>query len=295
MAARIQNKVNAIPKDKQPEPLETNEHIGANSEADGARSSKRHRSVDTETSFDFGNCIIPDTEEDSGLRNRRPKRLRRDCSTSASHTRSPSQSPEATFNTDASLRSDLSTNITLPDVLNVDNTGISNGRLSPVDQTKRKLQFDLVRLLNDKPDYDGILHDIIQPMKCLYATSPHRDPGSTFENVFRNAFQALEQWEMLITKFTASPLDDPLQALVSQGTFKDRVAMFYNRGSKSQIDIPFDTWNHLLTLLFDGLLGDTYMPSSFRDMLIRLRATNQPLYDFAAVADDEIGGERDVG
>jgi hypothetical protein len=264
--------------------------VDAHSEADSAPSSKRARSVESNSSFSFGTFLDSDTEADFQPKSKQPKRLRRDGSTHEPHTRSPLLSSEATFTADASLLSDPSTNITLPDVRNVNITDIDNGGLSSVDQIKQKLQLDLVRFLNNKPDYPGILCEIIPPTKHLYAICPHREPCSDLEIDFKNFNRALEHWESLVTTITAtagatqSPPDDPLQELAAQGTFQDRVAMLHNCGPRSQIDFPFERWTISLALFFEGLLGDTYMPFPFKDMVTRLRATNQPLYDSVAVA-----------
>jgi hypothetical protein len=76
--------------------------------------------------------------------------------------------------------------------------------------------------------------------------SPHRKPYSDLEIDFRNFNRALEHWEILITTLTASagatqsPLDEPLQDLAAQGTFKDRVAMLHTYSPRSQIHFPLE-------------------------------------------------------
>ena len=97
--------------------------------------------------------------------------------------------------------------------------------------------------------------------------------------------RALDHWESLIKTRTASPsviqspLKDPLQELAAKGTFEDRVAMLHNLGPRSHIDFPFEGWTISLALFFEGLLGDTYMPFPFKDLVDRLRAVNRRLYD----------------
>jgi hypothetical protein len=274
---------------------------GANPEADSARSSKRAHSVDSDSSFSFGSFLNMDTEADCRSKSKRPKHLRKDSSTCGSQTGSPLLNSKVTFTANASLRSDPSTNITLPDMRNIDITDLGKGGLSSVDQVKRKLQLDLVRFVNNELDYAGILREVIPPTKDLYAMSPHRKPYSDLEIDFRNFNRALEHWEILITTLTASagatqsPLDDPLQDLAAQGTFEDRVAMLHTCGPRSQIHFPLERWSISLALFFEGLLGDTYMPFPFKDLVIRLRAANQSLYDSVAAVSDCISGERDVG
>jgi hypothetical protein len=264
--------------------------VDSHSEADSARSSKRAHSEGSNSDFSFGTFLVSETEADFPSKSKRPKRLRRDSSTHGSHTGSPPLSSEATFAADGTLRSDLSTNITLPDVRNVKITNIDNGGPSSVDQIKQKLQLSLVRFLNNELDFAGVLSEVIPHTKHLYAISPHRKPYSDLEFEFKNFNRALEHWESLITTHTAttgatlSPLNDPLQELAAQGTFKDRVAMLYNCGPRSKIDFPLETLTVSLSLFFEGLLGDTYMPFPFENMVSKLRSANQPLYDSIAVA-----------
>jgi hypothetical protein len=169
---------------------------------------------------------------------------------------------------------------------NDNNIAIHEGSLSGADQMKRKLQLDLIRLLNNEPDFNTILHEVIPPTRKLYAMSPHRKPYSDLEVEFRNFNRALDHWESLIKTRTAassgvtpSPREDPLQELAAQGTFEDRVAMLHDLGPRSHIDFPFEGWTISLALFFEGLLGDTYMPFPFEDLVDRLRAVNRPLYD----------------
>jgi hypothetical protein len=168
---------------------------------------------------------------------------------------------------------------------NDNNIDIHEDSLSGADRMKRKLQLDLSRFLNNEPDFNAILHEVIPPTRKLYAISPHREPYSDLEVEFRNFNRALEHWERLIKTRTASPsaiqspLKDPLQELAAKGTFEDRVAMLHDLGPRSHIDFPFEGWTISLALFFEGLLGDTYMPFPFEDLVDRLRAVNRPLYD----------------
>lgn len=102
---------------------------------------------------------------------------------------------------------------------------------------------------------------------------------------FRNFDRAMEHWETLIKTRMASPstvqppVKDHLEALAAKRTFEDRVAMLRKLGPGSHIDFPFETWTISLALFFEGLLGSTYMPLPFKDLVDRLRAINRPLYD----------------
>ncbi|KAL5371290.1 hypothetical protein DPSP01_014372 [Paraphaeosphaeria sporulosa] len=331
MAARIQAKMNTPSKDRKHRPSKTMKHIEQISlqlaprlchlrpEHEGSpelsalastlspqhhtclsetlmgstRSSKRAHTDDSDSSFSFGPFLPSDPEPDfPQSRSRRSKRLRSDISTRGSQTRSPQIDSEATFTMGASLLSHISTNLTIPDARNVNNNDINTGGLSSVDQIKQKLGLDLARFLNNELDFAGILREVIPPTRHLYGMSPHRKPCSDFEFEFKNFNRALEYWESLITRLTASsgvthsPLDDPLQELAAQQSFENRVAMLHNCGPISQIDFPLERWTIFLALFFEGLLGDTYMPLPFDELVVRLRAANQPLYDAVAVAGD---------
>lgn len=226
-----------------------------------------------------------DSDSEAGFpqsKSRRSKRLRGDTSTCGSQ-KSPQLDFEPTFTPDACLLSDTSTNLTMPDVRNI------NGELSLVDRTRQKLRINLTRFLNEELDYAGALREVIPLTRQLYADSPHREPYSDSEFEFRDFNRALDHWESLTKRLTASNgatqslLDDPLEELAVQGTFKDRVAKLYNSGPRSQVDFPLETWIVLLALFFEGLLGDTCMPCSFGDLVIQLRAANESLYNPIAV------------
>lgn len=214
------------------------------------------------------------------------KRPRIDISQSRSPTQSQ-QSPEAISTAGISLPTDTSTNITAPDMVNNNesNSDIYEEGLFGADQMKRKLQLDLGRFLNNQPDFNAILHEVILPTRKLYAISPYCKPYSDLDVEFRNLDRALEHWEILIKTRTASPgvikssLKDPLQELAAKRTFEDRVAVLHSLGPRSRIDFPFEGWTISLALFFEGLLGDTYMPFPFKDLVDRLRAVNWPLYD----------------
>ncbi|PVH92675.1 hypothetical protein DM02DRAFT_604984 [Periconia macrospinosa] len=161
----------------------------------------------------------------------------------------------------------------------------------------RKLQPRLGSFLSNEPEYSSIVQEVILPTKQLYALSHHRQPHDDLYVMFRGFNQALDHWGTLITRFEGfvgaaqSPCEDPLQHLIGQMTFKDRVAAFRKLGLKSQTRIPFEEWTMSLALLFEGLLGHQYMPFPFEDLVIRLRAANQSLYDSVAVSSDQHRGE----
>jgi hypothetical protein len=192
------------------------------------------------------------------------------------------------------LPSNTSTNIITPDIRNI------NHESSVVDQTRQELQLNLIRFLNKELDYAGARQQVILPTRQLYADSPHRKPYSDLEFEFRNFNRALDHWESLIKKLTTSSdgtkssHNDPLEDLAAQGSFKDRVAKLYDSGPRSQVDFPLETWTVLLALFFEGLLGDTYMPCSFENLVIRLRDANEALYDPIAVVAEQSSVERGV-
>jgi hypothetical protein len=261
---------------------------GAKPKAASNRSRSRARSEDSEDSDrSFASTNFIDEGPEAGfpqLRSNGSKRPRIDIPQTRSHTQSPQQSPEVTSTAGVNLPTDTSTIITIPDVGDNNDNNNEDG-LSRADQMKQKLQLDLARFLNNELDFTDILHEVILPTRKLYAISPHRKPYSDLEVEFRNFDRALDHWEDLIRTRTASlgviqsPLKDPLQELAAKGTFEDRVAMLHNLGPRSHIDFPFAGWTISLALFFEGLLGDTYMPFPFKDLVDRLRAINRPLYD----------------
>jgi hypothetical protein len=190
--------------------------VAAEPKADSTRSRSRARSDsngdDSDDSFPFTSFMHTDSEADvPRARNNRSKRQRLD-------TGSPEQDLEVTSTAGANLPSDITTNITTPDDnnnnINVDEGGPS--QLSGADEIKRNLQLDLTRFLNKELDYTGILREVIPPTRKLYADSPYRKPYSDLEVEFRNFNRALDHWESLIKRLTASsgvtpsPLEDPL-------------------------------------------------------------------------------------
>jgi hypothetical protein len=106
---------------------------------------------------------------------------------------------------------------------------------------------------------------------------------------FKNFERALDHWESLINQVTASAgitqsvVEDTLPKLAEQKTFEDRVAMLRGLGPRSHVDFPFESWTVSLALFFEGLLGDTYMPVPFEDLVSQLRVANQSLYDTIVV------------
>jgi hypothetical protein len=174
----------------------------------------------------------------------------------------------------------------MPDIRNIDH------ELSVVDRTRQKLKLNLVRFLNKDLDYAGVLREVIPPTRQLYADSPHREPYSDLEVEFKNFDRALDHWESLINRLTTSSdvtqssYDDPLRDLAAEKSFENRVAMLHNSGPRSQLDFPFKRWTVFLAMFFEGLLGETYMPLPFSELVDKLRAANQSLYDSVAVVSD---------
>nr|BAI44796.1 hypothetical protein [Alternaria alternata] len=289
--------------------------VEAETKAASSRSRSRARSDDSSDpvdTFSFTSFICTGPEADSPqLRSDGYKRPRID--TSQHGSRSPSrqrsinsmqsgvlrliglivdksasrqQSPEATSTAGDNPPTDI-TIITTPDGISgsENNMNTHEDSLSRTNQMKRKLQLDLSQLLSNKPDFTGILHDVIPPTRKLYAISPHRKPYSDMEVEFRNFIRALDHWETLIRTRIASPsvvrppVKDHLEVLAAKRTFEDRVAMLQKLGPRSHVDFPFERWTISLALFFEGLLGSTYMPLPFKDLVDRLRAINRPLYD----------------
>ncbi|KAF2022575.1 hypothetical protein EK21DRAFT_95599 [Setomelanomma holmii] len=124
------------------------------------------------------------------------------------------------------------------------NTDVDEDGLSGNNQLKQKLQFDLKGFLNNELDYASIL------------------PSAGV---------------------TRSLVNDFLQEIVAQKTFKVRAAMHRNLGPRSHTDFPLEELIVSLALFFDGLLGDRFMPVPFEDLVYRLRAANQSLYETIAV------------
>ncbi|KAI5368421.1 hypothetical protein J4E82_010785 [Alternaria postmessia] len=248
-----------------------------------ARSDDSSGSVDT---FSFTSYIHTGPDADfPHLRSDGYKCPRTDNSQRRSRSLSRRQSLGATLTAGDNPPTDTAV-ITTPDVASDSGNNMTTHEddLPRAIAVKRKLQLDLSRLLSNKPDFTGILHDIIPPTRKLYAISPHRKPYSDMEVEFRNFNRALDHWGTLIRTRMASPgavqspAEDHLEALAAKGTFADRVAMLHKLGPRSHIDFPFKQWTISLALFFEGLLGDTYMPLPFRDLVDRLRTVNRPLY-----------------
>jgi hypothetical protein len=70
--------------------------------------------------------------------------------------------------------------------------------------------------------------------------------------------------------------------------------MLHNFGPKSHTDFPLEELTISLALFFEGLLGDTYMPFPFKDLVLKLRVANQPLYNTIAVGSIRSSGGKDV-
>ncbi|KAB2100097.1 hypothetical protein AG0111_0g11709 [Alternaria gaisen] len=264
--------------------------VEAETKAASSRSRSRALSDDSSDpvdTFSFTGFICTGPEADSPqARSDGYKRPRIDISQHGSRSPSRQQSPEAASTAGDNPPTDI-TIITTPDRISgsENNMNTHEDSLSRTNQMKRKLQLDLSRLLSNKPDFSGILHDVIPPTRKLYAISPHRKPYSDMEVEFRNFIRALDHWETLIRTRIASPsvvrppVKDHLEVLAAKRTFEDRVAMLQKLGPRSHVDFPFERWTISLALFFEGLLGSTYMPLPFRDLVDRLRAINRPLYD----------------
>jgi hypothetical protein len=50
--------------------------------------------------------------------------------------------------------------------------------------------------------------------------------------------------------------------------------MLYNYSPRLKIDFPLETLTVSLSLFFKGLLGDTYMPFPFKNIVSKLRSAN---------------------
>jgi hypothetical protein len=50
--------------------------------------------------------------------------------------------------------------------------------------------------------------------------------------------------------------------------------MLYNCSSRLKIDFPLKTLTISLLLFFEGLLGETYMPFLFKNIVSKLRSAN---------------------
>ncbi|RYN45349.1 hypothetical protein AA0119_g13670, partial [Alternaria tenuissima] len=184
--------------------------VEAETKAASSRSRSRALSDDSSDpvdTFSFTGFICTGPEADSPqARSDGYKRPRIDTSQHGSRSPSRQQSPEAASTAGDNPPTDI-TIITTPDRISgsENNMNTHEDSLSRTNQMKRKLQLDLSRLLSNKPDFSGILHDVIPPTRKLYAISPHRKPYSDMEVEFRNFIRALDHWETLIRTRIASP------------------------------------------------------------------------------------------
>lgn len=136
-------------------------------------------------------------------------------------------------------------------------------------------------LANARLNLEVISSELLAAARCLYRESAHRQPHDDWYNDFRILNQALDDWEGLITQESTAAdimrpsLEDLLPKFAATRTAEDRLRVF--RGSRSQVQPPFsfDNWTIALALLFEGLLPDAGISSSFEDMVRRLRTALQ--------------------
>jgi hypothetical protein len=164
---------------------------------------------------------------------------------------------------------------------------------SGVDENKKKLWILLTHLLSrSELDYESVLCGVIPAARELYKQSPHRQPHDDWYIDFRNFSRALDLWENLMVELTKEastkqpPLEDPFPEFASQSTFKDRMLVFRKSRSRLKPQFTYDTWTIILAVFFEGLLAEVGMPFPFKDMVVRLRAINEPLSGFFSVTDD---------
>jgi hypothetical protein len=146
--------------------------------------------------------------------------------------------------------------------------------------TNLEAQQRLHYLLTDTMNSGVMPDDIISVAQCLYRESPHRHPHDDWYNDFRVLSQALDGLEHLVAQGTTadnaqSSAEDPLPKFTAEKTAEARLRVF--RGSRAQMQQPysFETWTIALALLFEGLLPGVGIPSSFEDMVRRLRTALQ--------------------
>ena len=263
--------------------------VGGSSTAGSSRSRSRARSgysSDSDKSFPFVAYINTESEAGSPQSSIEPsKRRRTDIPQCRMHTLSPQQNPEVTFIVDVNLPNDTSTNIMISDAPNKNNNvDVNKDSLSEADQIKQKLKLDLARFLDSKPNYTGILHEVIPLMKQLYKQSPHLRHNSDSKLAFSDFEHILNHWENLLEWLTTSSVarssfEDLLQRLADQANFENRVAMFHDSRPRSRMDFPLQDLAISLALFFEGLLGNAYMPFTFKVLANKLRAVNQSVYD----------------
>jgi hypothetical protein len=174
-------------------------------EADRSRSKGRARSdssPDSNGNLSFTGFMHGHSDSEAAftrLRISRSKRPRVDIAERRSYTQSPQYTTEVTSTVGANLPSEASTEFTIPDMgdnNNTDNNNTDNNNvedsLSETDRTKQKLQLNLTRFLKNQLDYASILAEVILPTRQLYAVSPHRQPYSDLEVEFTNFKRALD-------------------------------------------------------------------------------------------------------
>ncbi|KAF3032318.1 hypothetical protein E8E12_001862 [Didymella heteroderae] len=146
--------------------------------------------------------------------------------------------------------------------------------------TNLEVQQRLQNLLTDARMNSEVMSDeMVSVARCLYRESPHRHPHDDWYNDFRVLSQALDRWEYLAQESTAvvmrpSP-EDPLPKFTAEKTAEDRLRVFRVLRAQMQPPYSFDTWTIVLALLFEGLLPHVGNPSSFEDMVRRLRTALQ--------------------
>jgi hypothetical protein len=274
--------------------------VEAKPEAYSSRSKGKARSDDSHDShgsFSFTGFMHEDSNSEASFsqtRNSPFKHRRLKSPDRRLYTRSPQHTTAFTSTVETSLLSEASTHMTIPDTGNNNdndnnNTNVNEGGLSETDRMKQRLKLNLHRFLNNELDYAGILVHVIKLTRKLYTISPYRTPFSDLEVDFKNFERALDHWKSLINQVTASAgitqsvVEDTLPKLAEQKTFEDRVAMLRGLGPRSHVDFPFESRTVSLALFFEGLLGDTYMPVPFEDLVSQLRVANQSLYDTIVV------------
>lgn len=251
---------------------------------------------DSDEAFSFTDFIHVASEADLPVSRRNAsKRPRIDFPQPQSHTQSPQQSSDITSTVGVNLPTDTSTVITIPDMVNNNDKTESNRddvseslNQLKADEKKRELRLRLTNLLPDnKVDLTTILREIIPATRKVYMDTPNRKYYYGFEAEFKTFIQALDYWEYLITTHVAYPstimphFKDALQDLAAKKTFEDRVAALYHTGPSMHINFPIERLTIFLALFFEGLLGNSYMPFSFKDLVNRLRTVNSLLYNTA--------------
>ncbi|KAF3031151.1 hypothetical protein E8E11_010548 [Didymella keratinophila] len=150
-----------------------------------------------------------------------------------------------------------------------------------VPATNLEAQQRLQNLLTDaRMNLEVMSDEILLVARWLYRESPHRHPDDDWYNDFRVLSQAMDRWEYLVAqKLTAGVMrpspEDPLPRFIVEKTAEDRLRVFRVSRVQMQPSYSFDTWTIALALLFEGLLPHVGNPSSFEDMVRRLRTALQ--------------------